>query len=184
MKYPETFDVIKTEAFLLRPLCLEDAAEVFEIYSDSRVAEYDDFYPISELSEAEDIIKDKLSEFDSGDQIRWGIEVEGAGIVGTIGLYNFDYDNNKCIIGYDLQHRHWGKGLISKAVKEVTRYGFEVMDVNRIEAFITPGNEGSVKVLTKNGWQVEGLMRQMEYFKDAYQDGIVVAILRSDYVQA
>jgi ribosomal-protein-alanine N-acetyltransferase len=44
------------------------------------------------------------------------------------------------------------KGIVSEAVKEVVKYGFEVMKLHSIEAVLDPENYGSAKVLEKNGF--------------------------------
>ena len=45
-----------------------------------------------------------------------------------------------------------GKGLISKAIKVVVKFGFDVMKLHSIEALIDPDNIASEKVLQKNGF--------------------------------
>ncbi len=57
---------------------------------------------------------------------------------------------------------------------------FKGLKVNRIEAYVTPGNKASIKVLLKNGFVNEGVMREMEYYKGKYQDGIVFGMFRKD----
>ena len=42
------------------------------------------------------------------------------------------------------------KGYATEAVGELVCYAFETLKVNRIEAYVTPGNEGSTRVLLKN----------------------------------
>ncbi len=182
MEYPSLFPVIESRRLRLRNLEKKDVDNIFEIYNDPRVAEYDDFEPITEKEEAITIIKNYNNQFESKSQIRWGIELlEEHKIVGTCGLSNFDENNNKCIIGYDLVYSNWNNGIMTEAIALITEYAYENIGIHRIEAFITPGNNASIKVLLKNGYQEEGLLREMEYFKGKYQDGVVVAIIESDY---
>jgi ribosomal-protein-alanine N-acetyltransferase len=52
-------------------------------------------------------------------------------------------------IGYMLLPEYHGKGIVSEAVKEVVKYGFEVMKLHSIEAVLDPENYGSAKGLEK-----------------------------------
>ena len=182
MIIPSAIPVIETSRIKLRLLSVEDTDFIHEIYKDLKVAKYDDFEPINSREEAYRIISDYAEEFSKKSQIRWGIEQKHSqNMVGTCGLYDFDEDNNKCTIGYDLIPSRWNKGIMTNVVKAVTEFAYNKMDMHRIEAFITPGNDASIRVLKKNGYKEEGILREMEYFKGKYQDGIVVAIIKSDF---
>jgi len=63
----------------------------------------------------------------------------------------------------------------------VLKYGFEVMNLNRIEATVTPGNDGSVKVLRKLNFTQEGIVRERDLIKGKLEDGIILSILRKEY---
>ena len=64
--------------------------------------------------------------------------------------------------------------------KEIVAFGFEVMGLNRIEAFYDPKNDQSWKVLKKNGFQYEGLLRKRFFEKGRFVDGALAAILKED----
>ncbi|NIW38715.1 MAG: GNAT family N-acetyltransferase, partial [Gemmatimonadetes bacterium] len=83
-------------------------------------------------------------------------------------------------IGYDLAHRHWGRGLMTEALRPMLRFGFEEMDLHRIEAGVTVGNEASARVLEKLGFREEGLLRRGGYWKGAYHDLRGFGLLRRD----
>ena len=57
-----------------------------------------------------------------------------------------------------------GKGLISKAIKVVVKFGFDVMKLHSIEALIDPDNIASEKVLQKNGFVKEEYLTENEFF--------------------
>ena len=62
-------------------------------------------------------------------------------------------------IAYALSREYWGKGLVTEAVKEVVKHGFEKMNLNRIYARCFVENIGSQKVLEKVGMKFEGILR-------------------------
>jgi len=52
--------------------------------------------------------------------------------------------------------------------------------MHRIVAYITPGNDASIKVSANCGYKYEGTLRDMEFYKNRYWDGIVMAIIEND----
>jgi len=52
--------------------------------------------------------------------------------------------------------------------------------INRIEAFISPENKASIRVLEKCGYSYEGLLRQRDLIKGKLEDAYVMALLKDD----
>jgi [ribosomal protein S5]-alanine N-acetyltransferase len=86
--------------------------------------------------------------------------------------YNGDYVGNISLslgqnvyrrsaeIGYFIGEDYWNKGIVTKAVKLITKYGFENLDINRIHTGIYEWNPASMKVLEKCGFQKEGVFKK------------------------
>ena len=55
--------------------------------------------------------------------------------------------------------KYWGNGFATQAVGLAIGKGFEDLGVERIEAFVDPANIASQRVLEKNGFVKEGLLR-------------------------
>ena len=83
-------------------------------------------------------------------------------------------------IGYELHPAHWGRGLMTEAVAAVTTYGHESLKLNRMEAWVIPGNIGSEAVLKKNGYQYEGTLRQRLLLRGEHKDVKMYGRLRAD----
>ncbi len=87
----------------------------------------------------------------------------------------------KCgIIGYELHPDEWGQGKMTEALRAVVSLGHGCFELNRLEAWTSPGNVASDRVLQKAGFQHEGTLRQKEYFKQQFQDLRIFARLASD----
>lgn len=54
-------------------------------------------------------------------------------------------------LGYWLGPAYWGQGLMTEAVSAVLALGFEELGMDRVEAWHTPENHASAKVMLKNG---------------------------------
>lgn len=76
----------------------------------------------------------------------------------------------------------WNKGYATEAIKAIVDFAFKTMNLNRIEAFITPGNDASVSVLRKVNFTQEGIVRERDLIKGKLEDGIIMAILKRDYM--
>jgi ribosomal-protein-alanine N-acetyltransferase len=62
-------------------------------------------------------------------------------------------------LGYWLAQPFWGRGIMSEAVAEFTRYAFATFDLVRIFAQPFAGNQASARVLEKAGFACEGCLR-------------------------
>lgn len=90
----------------------------------------------------------------------WAIEVDGAA-VGGIGLEFFgDVERTSAEIGYWLGRAFWGRGVMTEAVSAVTSNAFRRFDLTRIFALPFADNPGSIRVLEKAGYTLEGRMPQ------------------------
>lgn len=81
-------------------------------------------------------------------------------LVGGIGLIlNGARDAHRAEIGYWLARDYRNRGLTTAAVKAVTQYGFEQLNLMRIEATAFVGNTASQRVLEKAGFACEGVLK-------------------------
>jgi ribosomal-protein-alanine N-acetyltransferase len=109
----------------------------------------------------------------------WAIEVEGHA-VGAIGLKPRDDVNRiSAEIGYWLGEEFWGRGIMTEAVHAMTRYGFETLGMTRIFAEVFEWNDSAMRVLEKNGYVREGVLRQSAIKAGKVIDQIVYANVRN-----
>ena len=81
-------------------------------------------------------------------------------------------------IGYWLGESHWGRGVMTTAVRGFCEALFRETDLERIEAGAFAANTASHRVLEKAGFVREGVLRR-KYFKDGeFVDDAVYALLR------
>lgn len=102
-------------------------------------------------------------------------------VIGTAEMFDYNMDVNAVEIGYRLGEEFWGRKIAEKTVRAMTGYLFEEIGVNRIQATVLPGNIRSKRVLLKNGFQKEGLLRQVSYWKGkGIVDLEMYSLLKSD----
>jgi ribosomal-protein-alanine N-acetyltransferase len=102
--------------------------------------------------------------------------------LGRGGFHNWYFAHRRAELGYALMDpKDYGKGYMGEAVKAIIRYGFEVMNLNRIEASTSPNNVASKAILARNGFQQEGYMRQ-HYCRDGMaEDSVLFGLLKEEY---
>lgn len=155
------FDIgtISTERLVLRLLTPDDAPVMYEIFSDPEVMRYGAGSPWTTMEQADEYLVKGDENLASGTALRVGIVVQATGtLVGQAALWAFSEQNRRCDIGYSLMREHWGKGYASEAVHALLGYGFDRLDLNRVEADIDPRNAASARVLERLGFQREGYM--------------------------
>ena len=102
--------------------------------------------------------------------------------VGHLGLYQIDFRNGKAEIGIAIAKEYWGKGIGKLAYKEILNYAFNQLNLNRVETFNLASNKKIIHIKQKFGFQIEGIMRQVLFKNGQYQDKMIMAILKSEYI--
>ncbi len=170
--------LIKTKQFILRPFRRLDAADYANYANNKKISANMHRLPFPfTLKDARVRIKRFISEYRKKKPqfITLAIEIDGE-VVGWISANNFN--DHSCAIGYWLAEKHWGKGLMTKIVKQFVRAIFKKYKFKRIEAHVYGHNIGSMRVLEKCGFIKEGVLRK-KYLKDGkYLDAHVYAKLK------
>ena len=79
-------------------------------------------------------------------------------------------------IGYWVDQRLAGRGIIPTAVSLAVDYCFQVMHLHRIEIAIRPENTASLRVVTKLGFRPEGLRPRYLHIDGDWRDHLVFAL--------
>ena len=145
----DIFPVLQTVRLNLIEIKQNQLGGLFKIFGNDSVTEFYNMETLEEEKDAQKLI-DRLQErFNDKLGIRWGISLKGESkIIGTIGFNNFR-KGHRANIGYDLQKDYWNNGYITESLNAVIKFGFEELEINRIEAEVVSGNYISEKVLDK-----------------------------------
>jgi len=176
MKQP----IIKTKHFTLRPFKIGDAESVAEnvndknIYRNTLVIPYPYF-----LKDAKQWLR-KLTKNQRRkilESVTFAIEIDGQA-VGSISINEIKQEH-KAEIGYWLGEKYQGKGIMTQVIKEMTRYGFRKLKLRRIYAQVFLFNKRSMRVLEKNGYKFEGMLKKEARKDNKFLDCCVFAKTRS-----
>lgn len=118
---------------------------------------------------------------ESGTSYRFAIrEKSNQKMIGLIGLH-LQKEHQKAELGYWLGKNFWNNGYLTEGLKEVLKFAFENLELNKIFATYFLYNPASGKVMEKVGMKYEGTLRE-EYFHDGkFCDVDRYSILKSDF---
>jgi RimJ/RimL family protein N-acetyltransferase len=77
--------------------------------------------------------------------------------------------------------RFRGKGIGSEVNGLLTKIAFEQYNMHKVELFTREDNRAAIRSAEKNGYKLEGRVRETVYFNGRYHDGILMGILRDEY---
>jgi [ribosomal protein S5]-alanine N-acetyltransferase len=144
------FPILTTERLTLRQLVVNDEQEIFTLRSDSEINKYLDRKIANTIDDARNFINRINENINKNDSLYWAITFSDKNIlVGTICLFSFSDENDKCEIGYELLTNFQGQGIMKEAAEKVIDYAFNTIKVQKIEAFFHRDNQNSIKLLEK-----------------------------------
>ncbi len=190
------FDLIPslyTDRLTLREMRVSDSLDMYEYSKRADVTKYllwsehpDQYYTKKHIESVRRLYR-------SGEYYDWAIIYNGSPddddtlrayrgrMIGTCGYASLSAENRSGEIGYVLNPALWGYGVATEAALEVMLFGFEKLDLQRIEARYMIGNERSERVMRKLGMLHEGVHRSFLLVKGVYRDIGRYAILRHEF---
>jgi len=177
------FELIETERMLLRVLTADQHKQLFETSTDDELKA---FYGISTDEELE---REKhkhlkgLTTYRISFRIFHLLDKTDGRILGACGFHNWYAEHRRSEMGYHLHlDSDKRKGYMTEAVKHILDYGFNKMDLNRIEACISPKNVASLGVVSKFNFTKEGLYRQHFIHEGVIEDTFIFSLLKEEHL--
>lgn len=181
---------METERLVLREHISEDANAILEIFGDIEVMRFFGMKPIQSLNAARKMIDYFKKSSEENGLNRWAVVLKDLdAVVGSIFYTNIEKPYFRAEIGYLLSRKHWGKGIMTEALERIISFGFEQMNLNKIQALITIDNQRSFALIERLGFCREGVLREHNFnyvdnkFDDIYAYALFARkhnILRDD----
>ncbi|WLD93064.1 GNAT family N-acetyltransferase [Alkalihalobacillus sp. AL-G] len=175
--------VLETERLILRKVTTEDLEDMYAYGSNDKVSRYVTWNTHRSLSDTKEFLDFVLQGYEDRKLAVWGIEYKENGrLIGTIDFVSWNPKQQHAEIGYVLSQDYWGKGIMTEAAKEIIKFGFEKMELTRIQARCFLENIGSERVMEKVGMSFEGIIRKGMRLNDEHQDLKLYSILKEEYL--
>jgi|ERR1035437_2457015 RimJ/RimL family protein N-acetyltransferase len=161
----------------LRPWKEEDIEHLLKYANNKKIADnMRDRFPYPYIRES-GIAFIKESNEENPTKI-FAIEIDGIP-AGSIGIFpGTDVYRKSAEIGYWVGEEFWGKGIATKVVKEIIKYGFDTWDLNRIYAKTFSSNEISQRVLLNSGFKFEAKTEKAVFKNNQFLDELIFSILK------
>lgn len=164
------FPPLESDRIILRKLTEADAEDLFAYASKEEVTKYVFWERHRSITDSEEFIAYALNQYKKSDIAPWGIEwKENGKFIGTIDFVSWQPHHKTAEIGYVI------------AGKLLLKFGFEQMDLVRIQARCFVHNHASARVMEKLGMRFEGILRKELFVKGTHQDTKLYSILKEEW---
>lgn len=171
------FSTLQTERLILRPVQPDDAEAMFDYLRDEETVRFITVPPVKTVTE---VIENSIQSYFMLDPIgKWAI-VYDQKMIGTIDL-RLNEAHRQAEIGYVLNKRYWGQGIMPEAAQAILAVGFDQLQLVRIFSEHDTRNPKSGRVTTKIGMQQEGVALKSQIIKGEIVDMVHYAITDTQY---
>lgn len=143
-----------TSRLALRPLSPDDAHKLHDMYKNRAAMTYWHSPPHRTVDETREAISSMLTENARWWSVRERDKDDPIGVVGFLGNQGVPG------MGYILHPDYWGRGYMTEAARSALEYGFNVLELNRVELWIQEGNTASERLAKRLGFRCLGRFRQ------------------------
>lgn len=127
-----------------------------------------------------------LSEISSEkDDYMFGIELQDEKLfIGTTAVYLVNWNNGTCNVGISIGPEYQGKGYGTDAMRVLTDFIFNYMNVNKVKLQVFDFNKRAICSYEKCGFFLEGTLKEELFRFGEYHDIHIMGLLRKDWENA
>lgn len=174
--------ILETERLLLTDYKLENLDVFFKLKSCNEVWKYSTFDPLKDKDQARILLENLIDEGIDENYIYKALyKKDSMEFVGEAGIIEYITHANRCVIGYNLLPQYWNHGYATEITKNLVKYSFEFLGVERIEALALQINTASCRVLEKSGFLLEGVLRNFNKCETGYRNVCYYGMISSDF---
>ncbi|HYP55203.1 MAG TPA: GNAT family protein [Solirubrobacterales bacterium] len=171
-----------SDAACLRPLRAADAPELHALIEGNRdrLARWLDWAAAQSFDDTVDFIRRAEAQLAANEGFQAAL-VEAGAIAGVVGHTGVDWRRRSTALGYWLDERHEGRGLMTLAVGALVDHSLRAWGLNRVEVRAAVGNRRSRAVVERLGFRHEGTLREAERVGERYLDSAVYGMLAEEW---
>lgn len=163
-----------------KSLNTNDAEEIHKYASDEDVSRFIGWRLMHNLNETREFIEVMLNREPKGTHLYASIVLKSTqAIIGTAMIFNFDEEAKHAEIGYVFHRDHWSKGYGTESVTLMNNFAFESLNLHKLHARVVDANIGSIRVLEKNGFELEGRLKDYCFIEGKYYDELLFGKFQS-----
>ncbi|MGL2965965.1 GNAT family N-acetyltransferase [Flavobacterium sp. XGLA_31] len=176
------FEILTTERLLLRKINPDTHQYIYTNYTDDALCSFLGLSSTETLRKEKEKFNGGLYTFNKSYLYFQILDKKDEKVIGWCGYHTWYLDHNRAEIGYGLfDETYKNKGLMHETLKAVLDYGFNQMNLHRVEAFIGKDNIPSLKSVAKFGFTQEGILREHYFTNNQMEDSVVFSLLKQEY---
>ena len=135
-------------------------------------------YPVSRQAEADWIAQRAAPSYGGA---HFAVETHEGRLLGTCGLFDTEFPENRSAqLGVAIVDRtQWGKGYGTDAVRTLCRFGFEEMNLHRIELLVFADHTRAIRTYERVGFVREAVARQ-KHWNAGWHDDVLMSLLEGE----
>ena len=110
--------------------------------------------------------------------------IEGRVPIGGCSFFAVETPARTALLGIWLGKPYWDGGLGTDAVRTLCRFGFDHMNLQRIELDVFATNPRAKRAYEKVGFVVEGTRRRAQFVRGRYVESHVMSLLAEELVRS
>lgn len=176
------FSSIESERLRIRRLQDEDL-ETFVTYRNLPEVAWMQLWERYDADEGRKLISGcQVTEpFTVGDSFQFGVALkETDALIGDL-YFKLDEAGKQAEIGYTFSPHYQGQGYATEALKALMNHAFTKRGLHRIYGVTDPRNTPSIKLMKRLGMRQEAHHKEDLWFKGAWADDVVFAILAREW---
>lgn len=177
---------IKTQRIQLRRFNHSDSDNMLKNWiSDPEIQSLISEPVYSTKQEVAELLKKYIESYDKSDFYRWAIVLKETNeCIGQIAFFLIDNKNHFGEIEYCIGKKFQRKGFATECTQALIDFGFEQIQLNKIQICHKANNTPSKRVIEKCGFVYEGTLRDFFYMNGKYVDRLYYSILKNEYKNA
>ena len=174
---------IETERLILRRFEYTDDDAMLRYWiADEKIQSLYSEPVYSTKEEVRELLDKYIGSYVKDDYYRWAIVEKNTGeCIGQIAYFLVDNKNNFAEIEYCIGSAFQCKGFATEATKAVIAYGFEKMNLHKVQICTKTINAPSKRVIEKCGFTYEGTLRDYFFMNGEYVGRLYFSILRDEF---
>lgn len=177
------FIELETERLLLRAISPAVIAQLFEEQSQAAIQklfnlDLDGFQQFKQMFE-QGLETHRISVF-----YFLLLHKESSETLGECGFHTLNRTHQRAELFYKLHSDEYkNKGYMSEALPFVLKYGFEKLNLHRIEALVAEDNVPSLSLLRQHHFRFEGIMREDYVVDGVATDSYCFSLLKPEWIK-
>lgn len=158
----------------------EDEPLLYQWFNDPEVTRFLTMrYPISHVGER--VFIERNSEPGYRNANFAVVRKDSGALIGGVSLEQASPENRAATLGIAIGDKgHWDSGFGTDTMRTVCRFGFQMMNLHRIELHVYAENTRAIRCYEKVGFQHEGRARDAIFSYGKYQDLLIMSLLEGE----